>query len=77
STGHDDISTTLIKHLKYELRTPLTVIVNQMIATSTFPDTLKIAKVKPLFKKGDKQLCQNYRPISLLSAISKILEKAI
>ncbi|ELT93448.1 hypothetical protein CAPTEDRAFT_191405 [Capitella teleta] len=69
STGQD-ISTTLIKYLKFELRTLLTFKVNQMIAF-TFPDTLKIAKVKPLFKKGDKHLCQSYRPISLLYAISK------
>ena len=52
-------------------------VINQMINTSVFPDNLKIAKVKPLFKKGDKSLFTNYRPISLLPAISKVFEKVI
>jgi hypothetical protein len=77
STGHDDINTILIKTLHRELCQPLTLIINQMIATSIFPNSLKIAKIKPLYKKGNRHLCENYRPISLLPAISKILEKTI
>ena len=56
---------------------PLTVIVNQMINTGIFSQMLKIAKVVPLYKKGDKNLLINYRPISLLPSISKIFEKII
>ena len=40
-----------------------------------FPDNLKVAKIRPLFKAGDRSLFSNYRPISLLSHFSKILEK--
>ena len=40
-------------------------------------DNLKIAKVVPIFKKGDKKEVNNYRPISLLTGISKILERII
>ena len=77
STGHDNISTTLIKTLRQELTDPVTLIANQMLSTAIFPCSLKTAKVKPLHKKGDKQIMNNYRPISLLPSISKILEKVI
>ena len=42
-----------------------------------FPDELKLAKVVPIFKTGDEQLVQNYRPISVLPFISKIYEKIV
>ena len=48
-----------------------------MLNTGFFPDKLKIAKIKPLFKKGDSQSFNNYRPISLLPSKSKIFEKII
>ena len=43
----------------------------------TFPSQCKIAKIKPLFKKGIKTETKNYRPISLLPLISKVIEKSI
>ena len=48
---------------------------NECIKSCTFPQCFKIAKVTPLYKKGDKKDPQNYRPISLLSSLSKIFEK--
>ena len=48
-----------------------------MINTGIFPDSLKIAKVKPIFKKNDTHTINNYRPISLLPSVSKIFEKII
>ena len=72
SCSHDQLSTELLKHIMNPLIQPLTHVINQMINTGLFPDNLKIAKVKPLFKKGDKSLFTNYRPISLLPAISKV-----
>ena len=56
---------------------PITKLCNLSIKLSTFPDDCKIAKLKPLFKKGSKIDPQNYRPISLLPLISKIIEKVI
>ena len=56
---------------------PLTTIINQSLQTGIFPSSLKIAKVLPFYKKGDNQLFNNYRPISLLPVISKVFERAV
>ena len=77
STGYDNISNKLIKHARTILVKPLTLLANQIIHTGEFPRQLKIARVKPLYKKGDESSFQNYRPISLLPSISKILEKVM
>ena len=55
----------------------LVVIINLPFSTGTFPVVLTIAKVMPFFKKGDPSHCTNYRPISLLSNLSKIIEKLV
>ena len=77
SSGHDGISNKLLKLLKMELSKSLTLIINQMITTSIFPDSFKIPKITPLFKKGDASLLSNYRPISLLPTFSKFFERIV
>ena len=52
----------------------LSHIFNRSLLTGIVPSLLKIAKVNPIFKAGDNQMFSNYRPISVLPAISKILE---
>ena len=52
-------------------------IINLSIKLSTFPEECKIAKLKPIFKKGARTDPKNYRPISLLPLVSKIIEKSI
>ena len=56
---------------------PLSQLINISISTSTFPDQLKIAQVTPLHKKNSSLEKGNYRPVSVLPAISKIFERAI
>ena len=56
---------------------PLTHLINLSIVSGVVPDQLKIALVIPLFKSGDKSTFTNYRPIFVLPAFSKILERVI
>ena len=63
--------------MKNLISLPLSIIINQTLNTGIFPDTLKVAKVRPLYKKGDDRSFSNYRPISLLPSFSKIFEKVI
>ena len=56
---------------------PLQIIFTNILSTSLYPDMWKLANVTPIFKKGDKQLITNYRPISLLPICGKIFEKII
>ena len=55
----------------------LTLIFNQCITLSCFPDESKTAKVIPLYKNGQRNIPGNYRPISVLPAISKIMERIL
>ena len=77
SCGVDGISSRLLKLIKPVLTKSLTLITNQILTTGIFPDKLKTAKVIPIYKKGDKTLLCNYRPISILPAISKVVETII
>ena len=71
------VSIKTIKYLKYELASPLVHLFNLSIRSGTFPTKLKASRTVPVFKSGDPLNCDNYRPISLLSSISKILEKFV
>ena len=77
SCGYDGISLRLLKFCKLTIIKPLMLIIRQVLNTGIFPEKLKIARVIPIFKKGDEELFSNYRPISILPAISKIIEKVI
>jgi len=69
-----------MKLLKISLNyitSPLTYICNKVILSGIFPDRLKYSVVIPVHKKGDKTNLTNYRPISLLTSFSKVLEKAL
>ena len=75
--GYDEISNRIIKLSSPYIISPLTYICNVALSSGVFPDRLKYAIVKPIYKKGSKQDISNYRPISLLTSFSKVFEKII
>ena len=75
--GPHSIPTNLLRLGSHLLAAPISLIINQSFTQGIFPDVLKIAKVVPIYKSGDAKYCSNYRPISLLSNLSKVLEKAM
>ena len=77
SPGDDGITAQLIKRNKTWLVLPLLSIINSSLSSGQVPDRLKVAKIVPIFKKGDPTDPCNYRPISLLSIFDKILEKIV
>ena len=77
ATGPNSIPNFVLKEFKEELKKPLTIITNMSFISGQFPTKGKEAHIIPSYKKGDKLECSNYRPISLLPNISKIIEKAM
>jgi potassium voltage-gated channel Eag-related subfamily H protein 8 len=75
SAGIDGMPDFVVKKCIEVVKKPLARIYNASLETGIFPERFKIAKVTPLCKKGDMGNMGNYRPISLLCAFSKILEK--
>ena len=69
-----DINGVLVKQVINTLLWPLTHCINRCLTEGIFPQTLKLAKVLPIFKKGDRSLMDNYRPISIVPIFSKIIE---
>jgi hypothetical protein len=53
------------------------VLIYLVLNAGIFPDDMKLAKVTPIYKSGERTNCGNYRPISIISVVAKILEKTI
>ena len=77
SQGLDNISSYLLKEIMPIIVIQITYLFNVSIRSGYVPDSYKCAKIIPIFKSGDKSQFTNYRPISLLSSFSKLLEKII
>ena len=78
SSGYDYcIPVDIMKSSIQYIAEPLSNIINCSLRTWIFPDLLKIAKVCPIYKNGDKKLFSNIRPISVLPSFSKIFENSL
>ncbi|MFZ2539900.1 MAG: reverse transcriptase domain-containing protein [Oscillospiraceae bacterium] len=77
ASGPDGIGNRILKICKENLSVPLAKIFNRALKTETFPSEWKKANVLPIFKHGERHSVSNYRPISLLSSVSKIFERVI
>ena len=75
--GWDKITAEILKQNVLCLAPPIAYMCNLSLSTGRFPSTFKKAVVCPIFKSGNKDQPNNYRPISLLSVLSKILEKVV
>ena len=75
ATGFDEISSKFLKIGETPFAEPISRLMNLSILECKFPDILKHAKVNALFKRIDELLKENYRPVSLITAVSKIFER--
>ena len=73
----DGVSMKLLKAVAVENSTPLAHIFNLSLKKAVFPTSLKLSRIVPIHIGGKSELCDNYRPIALLSSFSKILEKIV
>ena len=77
ASGLNGVLPYFLKHCSASRAPTLTLFINESLATGIVPDIFKVANVCPLFKNDDPYNAQNYRPISLLPIISKLLEKVV
>ena len=77
AAGLDNLSGTFLKYGAHVLARPISQLCNLSIKLNSFPRSCKIAKDEPHFEKGSKTDNQNYRPISLLPLLSKIIERIV
>ena len=77
ATGPDNINPKLLKEAGICIVPSLTRLINLSLSQGVVPQKWKLANVIPLFKKGEKDDTNNYRPVSLLSCVSKILERVV
>ena len=77
ASGPNGIPVKILKDMKSEISVPLSTSINLSLSTGIFPTYLKLAMFMPIFKKDDQQDCNKYRRISVLSNISKLIEKLL
>jgi len=73
----DGLSSHLLKYLNTTVSVPLAHIFNLSLEKGVYPDRLKSSRVVPIFKEGNSKCCDNYRPITIVSTLAKILDKIV
>lgn len=76
-SGPDGLPPNFVKNCAHSLVHPVAHIFNLSLSQGTFPDLWKIASITPIFKAGNFHQVENYRPISILSCLAKVLEKFV
>ena len=77
ATGPDGIGNRILKTLSNSLAPSLTTLYNKSLTNGKYPSPWKIANITPLHKKNEQSETKNYRPISLLCNVGKVMEKCI
>ena len=77
AAGHDELTTRFIKRMQYAIAPVLCHLINRCFEHNTMPLLWKLAKISPLFKGGDRFDAKQYRPVAVLPALSKVIEKIV
>ena len=77
ATGYDNIPGKILRLAHKELTTPLTSLINSCMSRNIFPVNMKLAEVSPSYKKSDNLVKGNYRPVSILTTLSKLYESTM
>ena len=77
ATGIDLLPPNMLKDCSEEIAQPLSHIINLSLSTNTVPSLWKSAKICPVFKSGNSDMVENFRPISILPVLSKLLERTV
>ena len=77
AAGPDKVPTKIVKDVCDLVSRPLLMIINSSLEKGIFPDVWKLARVTPIFKSGSKKDANNYRPISVITSFSRMLERIV
>ena len=77
AAGHDNLTTRLVKSMGDYISPVMTHLINLCFEQNRMPTVFKLAKISPLFKGGDRFNARNYRPVAILPALSKVIERIV
>ena len=75
SPGPEEVPSRILTKLSNELKKPFTLLFKKSLEEGVVSKTWKVGQITPIFKKGEKNICDNYRPVSLTCTVCKVMEK--